>query len=70
MHSLPFLTTNPIAKVKCFSVLQFFTCVESVKPIKTDVRGKEKWEVKVRDVRDKDSPQESNIFDAVIVCNG
>lgn len=53
-----------------FKYIKFFTYVESVKPIKTDVRGKENWEVKVRDVRNKDSLGESSVFDAVMVCNG
>ncbi|KAJ8046244.1 Flavin-containing monooxygenase FMO GS-OX-like 2 [Holothuria leucospilota] len=53
-----------------FKYIKFFTRVESVKPIKTDVRGKEKWEFKVRDVCNKDSSKECSIFDAVIVCNG
>ncbi|PIK51740.1 putative flavin-containing monooxygenase FMO GS-OX-like 4-like [Apostichopus japonicus] len=50
--------------------IKFWTVVESVTPIKKEESDREKWIVKVKNVLDKSRPVESDVFDAVIVCNG
>lgn len=49
--------------------IKFNTFVESVTPVK-EGDDKEKWIVRVKKLEEESQPSESNVYDAVIVCNG